>query len=74
MGQTPIFVKIDQYRELTDVLNNIDAKIKEANETLSKLEKLKAEEDAQLAAWAASLEDVKARSAELNSALFTNAK
>jgi predicted nuclease with TOPRIM domain len=71
MGQTPVFVKIEQYEELTKVLDTIDAKINESTELLARLEKLKAEEDAQLQSWAASLEDVKARSKELNQALFT---
>lgn len=74
MGQTPVFVKIEQYEELTKVLDSIDEKIKESSELLERLGKLKAEEDSQLEAWAASLEDVKARSAELNQALFTKNK
>jgi len=68
--ETPLFVKIEQYKELTDVLDQIDAKIKEATTQLEKLEKLKANEDAQFDAWKANLNDLKERSHELHENLF----
>lgn len=71
MEQAPVFVKIEQYKELTKALGEVDSKLKEASGLLDDLRRLKSEEDAQLAAWAASLDEVKARSAELHNALFT---
>jgi uncharacterized protein (DUF342 family) len=71
MEQPPIFVKIDQYKELSKTLAAVDQKLKEASVLLAELQRLKAEEDGQLAAWQASLDEVKTRAAELNNALFT---
>jgi len=66
----PLFVKIEKYKELTEVLSQVDAKLKEANAQLEKLKKLKMEEDAQIATWEANLGDLQARSRELHSNLF----
>jgi hypothetical protein len=71
MEQPPIFVKIDQYKELSKALAAVDQKLKEASVLLGELQRLKAEEDGQLAAWQASLDEVKARATELHNALFT---
>lgn len=71
MEQAPLFVKIEQYRELTKALAAVDQKLKEAGVLLDELKRIKAEEDSQLAAWQASLNEVRARSAELHTALFT---
>lgn len=69
--QAPLFIKIEQYKELTKTLQAVDAKLREADALLEELAALKTEEDRQLAAWSASLADVKARSGELHNALFT---
>jgi len=65
MEQPPIFVKIEKYKELVSLMNAVDQKVKDANSLLQQVQQLKAEEDAQLAAWTATLDDVKARTAEL---------
>ena len=70
MEQPPIFVKIEQYKELTKALAAVDEKLKEASTLLGELSRLKAEEDNQLAAWQASLAEVRARSVDLHNALF----
>ncbi len=68
--ETPLFVKIERYKELTDVLDQIDAKIKEATTQLEKLKRVKESEDAQIAAWEGNLRDLKERSHELHENLF----
>jgi hypothetical protein len=72
MEPAPVFIKIEQYKELIEILNAVDQKISESTALLRQLEKLKAEEDAQLKAWTLALDDVKTRSTELNRALFAN--
>ncbi len=72
MEPAPIFVKIEQHKELTKLLATAQQKLKEAETMLEQLERLKAEEDAQLKAWGAMLADVKARTTDLNEALYTN--
>lgn len=73
MEDAPIFIKIEQHKELADILKVVNEKLTESTKMLEQLEKLKVEEDTQLKAWAASLEDVKMRTSDLNKALFTKA-
>lgn len=68
--EAPVFVKIEQYKELTKVLESVDSKIREATAMLEHLEQLKAEEDAQLQTWAENLQSVKERSDDLHKSLF----
>lgn len=47
----PLFVKVDEYKEILDVLDMIKGKIKEIRETLGSINALRNEEDAELAMW-----------------------
>ncbi len=68
--EAPLFVKIEKYKELTEVLGRVDAKLREAKTQLSTLERLKAEEDAKIESWQQSLQELEERSKELHDALF----
>ncbi len=69
--ESPVFVKIEQYKELTRILDEVNKKIAESEKMLHQLEELKAEEDAQLQSWSSSLEGVKSKTEELKKALFS---
>lgn len=60
MAKTPVFVKIEQYKELTQLIESTRDKIDQARTLLSTISELKAQEDQQLADWEAQLEDVEA--------------
>ena len=47
----PVFVKVDEYKEILDVLDMIKSKIKEIRDTLGGINALRNEEDAELAMW-----------------------
>ena len=47
----PVFVKVDEYKEILDVLDMIKSKIKEIRDTLRSINALRNEEDAELAMW-----------------------
>ncbi|MBI2649780.1 hypothetical protein HYX04_00535 [Candidatus Woesearchaeota archaeon] len=47
----PVFVKVDEYKEILDVLEMIKGKIKEIRATLGDINALRNEEDAELAMW-----------------------
>ena len=47
----PVFVKVDEYKEILDVLEMIKSKIKEIRATLGDINALRNEEDAELAMW-----------------------
>ena len=54
----PVFVKIDEYKNVIDTMGLIRAKIEQAKDTLAKINQLKNEEDAELELWHNSLEEV----------------
>lgn len=66
----PVYVRIDEYKDVLDVMNLIKSKIAEAKETLAKLNDLKNEEDAELDLWHTSLEEVERKVDFADKALF----
>lgn len=57
-GGMPVFVKVDEYKEILDVLDMIKAKIKEARGTLGSINALRNEEDAELAMWNTTIDEI----------------
>jgi hypothetical protein len=57
----PIFIKIDEYEDIKDILQLIRNKIGEAKDTLGKLHQLKFEEDTELEAWKAEIDEIEKR-------------
>lgn len=66
----PVYVRIEEYKDVLDVMNLIKSKIAEAKETLAKLNDLKNEEDAELELWHTSLEEVERKVDFADKALF----
>ena len=54
----PIFVRIEEYKDVLDVMDMIKNKLENAKETLGKINELKNEEDAELELWHTGLEEV----------------
>ena len=51
----PVFIKVDEYKDIVDMIELTQEKVKEARALLEKVNELKAEEDAELEAWSTSL-------------------
>ncbi len=66
----PVYVKIDEYKGVTDLMNAIRAKVNDARATLSKINDLKNEEDAELELWHTGLEEVERKVDFVDKALF----
>ena len=47
----PVYVKVDEYKEILEVLDMIKSKIKDIRATLGSINTLRNEEDAELAVW-----------------------
>ncbi len=58
MQEMPVFVKIEQYKDVLDVVHMIRSKLEDARRTLQKINELKNEEDAELELWHATLDEV----------------
>ena len=68
--EMPVFVKIDEYKDVLEVMNMIKNKLEEAKETLGKINELKNEEDAELELWHSGLEEVERKIDFIDRALF----
>jgi len=68
--QTPVYVKIDEFKEVLSILNNIKSKLNEANNTLKDVETLKNKEDVEFENWKQSLAEVTDKIVSLDNVLF----
>jgi uncharacterized protein Yka (UPF0111/DUF47 family) len=68
--EMPVFVKIEEYKEVLDVVELIKNKIVQARTTLGKINELKNEEDTQLELWKGSIEEVENRIDAIDDALL----
>ncbi len=66
----PIFVRINEYKELLDILDVVRAKLTSAKETLASIYEMKSREDKELAAWTANLDEISKKVDEVHKTLF----
>lgn len=70
MDNKPIFVKIEEYKDIRNILDLVQTKLQEAKETLEQIEKLRHDEAAELELWRNEMEDVEHRAAFIHQSLF----
>ncbi|MBT4445890.1 hypothetical protein HOA92_04085 [archaeon] len=58
MEKMPVFVKIDEYRDVLDLIEVVRRKVDDAKATLLKIHDLKNEEDSLVEQWQNSLAEV----------------
>lgn len=68
-SRAPVFVKIDEYKDIVDIMVLMREKLRQAKFLLDKIAELKAQEDAELATWAKELEDVEARVSSIDKSM-----
>ncbi len=68
----PVFVKINDYKEVLDIVDVMKQKLKETHESLEKIKMLKAEEDRELQEWERNVSEINKRLAFIDSAFFEN--
>jgi len=61
MEKAPVFVKIDEYKDIMDIMSLMREKIRQSKALLDKIAELKSQEDGELATWAKELDDVEQR-------------
>jgi hypothetical protein len=66
----PVFVRIDEYKDVLDVMHMVKNKIEEAKEILGRINELKNEEDAELELWNTGLEEVERKIVFVDKVLF----
>ncbi len=66
----PVFVKIEDYKDILDVLDLIKDKLAEAKRTLADLNELKNDEDAELELWSSTLNEIENKLDDIDRSLF----
>lgn len=66
----PIYVKITDYEEVLDTVNQLKQKLHDAKTVLSQIVDLKQQEDAELQSWTDGLQDVEEKILHFDQVLF----
>lgn len=66
----PIFVKIDNYKEALEILEEIKRKVREAETIFSEVERIREDRDKKIDAWKADLAKIKERLIAIDRKLF----
>ncbi len=66
----PVFVKIDEFKDLLDVMSLIKDKVEESRATLGRLNEIKNEEDAELDQWKNELDEIERKLHYIDRSLF----
>lgn len=68
----PVFVKIDNYREVLDIIDVMKKKLKETKLELVKVKELKQQEDQELMDWEKNINEIVKRITFIDAAFFDN--
>jgi hypothetical protein len=66
----PVFVKVDDYKDVLELVDLIKAKLVEARDTINNLYELKNEEDAELDLWNTEIEEIERKINFIDKSLF----
>lgn len=70
MVDAPVFVKIDEYKDVLDITGMVRNKLDEAKSTLGKINELKNQEDSELESWSKALNEIERKIDFIDKALF----
>ncbi len=66
----PVFVKVDEYKEILDVLDMIKGKMNEIRQVLGSLNSLRSEEDAEIEMWNNAISDIEKKIESIDKIMF----
>lgn len=66
----PVFVKVDDYRDILDMIELLKQKINDANKILNSIKQVKAKEDQEIENWQMSLDEVETKVAAIDKTLL----
>jgi len=69
-GEAPVFVKIEDYKDILDVLGLIKDRLNEAKRTLADINEMKNDEDEELEMWSSTLNEIEKKIEGINGTLF----
>ena len=65
-----VFVKINEYKEIMDVLELVKGKIREAKDTINDLNDLKNKEDEEIQRWAQTFLEIEKKVSDIDSLMI----
>ena len=66
----PVFVKIEDYKDVLDILSVIKSKLSETKNVLANLSDLKSKEDAEINSWTLAVDDIDKKMQYIDHTLF----
>lgn len=66
----PVFVKIEEYKEVLDIIAIAKEKIQDARSVMEHLTELKEQEDTEIDSWKANIEDIEKKLLHIDNSLF----
>ena len=69
-GEATVFIKIEDYKDVLDVLDLIKDRLGEAKRTLADINELKNDEDAELELWGSTLNEIEKKMEDIDRTLF----
>ena len=70
MKSNNVFVKVEEYDNILDMIDVFRKKLDEVKTTLNKIELLREEEQAELNTWRSNINEIKLKVDEVNKSLF----
>ena len=70
MERMPVYVKIDEYKDVLDILSLVIEKVAEAKNLLDSVEEIKAEEDNEIEATKTSIDEIEEKIKFVDNSLF----
>ena len=61
MAQKPVYVKLEEYKNILTLVDTLNAQVQAAKETLDDIRKLKQEEDVELEIWQTVIQEIENR-------------
>ena len=66
----PVFVKVNEYKEIIDVLDMVKSKLEEVRNTLGSVNELRNEEDSEISMWNATIDDIEKKIEDIDKMMF----
>jgi hypothetical protein len=70
MKEAPVFIKIDEYKDVLDIIELTKGKVEEARKLIEKINELKNAEDSELEEWKSAIDEVDKRIGFVDKTLF----
>ncbi|HLC62449.1 MAG TPA: hypothetical protein VJI52_05530 [Candidatus Nanoarchaeia archaeon] len=66
----PVFVKVDDYKEILDVLDMVKGKLGEIRGTLNSIHDLRNQEDAEVSMWNSTIDEIEKKIENIDKMIF----